>query len=425
MDDVEFSLQSHSSGIIRPLPPLLPPSGGIPIRTHTYQVIKMSFKTASRGIQVLSPDDIAAKFKGKSPYQATCFYNKCMTNVNTPDENIALFRQFRAANPQLFMPDDQVARIRASKGTPNGRSGFFGRSKDRVYSDGYSYDNRGNAYDPYGNPVGGWQDGGRDREYGTAYMDTYAKGSGFFRRKQKPISEPRSIEELGETLKRFNNPIRGRLYIDGIIKNSQSNPQTVENAKHFLAVNSSFVANDEQLAAYRASHPNQGFRQSGGQRRGFFSFARKPIDQPRTDAEIQNTLIHLKGNVERTRYHDKVLANKNSNPETVQRLIAFRQANPQLFASPEEVAAAPHRNTMASRFWMPKEEFDTMSPRKKMFFVGAVKRNNRQKNSSYYLRGLTNPETTTEDRIAMVQIVREFPGLFFSKASPSRRQNQE
>ena len=417
-----------TSNPIHPAPSVLSPQNfprpeGTQSRHTPNQVIQMSYKTTSRVVQQLSPGDIAQIFKGKTPYQATCYYNKCMTNVNTPDENIALFRQFRTSNPSLFLPDDQVARIRNSKNSPNNRAGinggFLNRSGGRVYSDGYSYDNHGNSYDPYGNPVGGWQDGGKEREYGTAFMDSYSKGPGFFRRKQKPISEPRSIEELGNILKRMKNPIRGRAYIDSIITNKDSNPETVENAKHFLAVNSSFIANDEQMAAYRASHP-KGSRQSGGQRRGFFGLVRKPIDQARSDAEIQNTLVHLKDNVSRTRYYDKVMANKNSNPETVQRLVAFREANGQLFASAEEVANAPHRDSMRSRFWMPKEQFDSMSPTKKRFFVGAVNRNNRAKNCAYGLRVTTDPGTTPEDKAAMTEVVNEHSELFFRNPKPNR-----
>ncbi len=384
--------------------------------------------------QDLSPSEVSRIFGGMSPLQATRYYNKCMTNPNTPDANLNLLRQFRAQNPNKFLSDDQMKGSRRSQGSwLSGRSfsgGYRNRSNGRVYSDGYSYDNHGNAYDPSGNPVGGWQDGGKEREYGTAFMDSYTRGGGFFRRKQKPISEPRSIEEIGQTLRGFKDIYRGRRYIDSIITNKDSNPETVENAKHFLAVNSSYIANDEQMAQYMANRNsgprgngyNNGYSNGGRRRFGFF---KRPIDQARSDAEIQNTLVHLKDNVSRTRYYDKVLANKNSNPETVQRLVAFREANNQLFASAEEVANAPHRDSMRSRFWMPKEQFDSMSPSKKKFFVGAVNRNNRAKNTAFSLRVITDPDTSDPDRTAMVQVVREHPLLFFKNAKPLRRQQEQ
>ena len=386
--------------------------------------------------QDLSPSEVTRIFGGMSPLQATRYYNKCMTNPNTPDANLSLLRQFRSQNPNRFLSDEQMKatrrkgqndnQFRRSQGSWVAERGFSGgyrnRSNGRVYSDGYSYDAYGNSYDPSGNPVGGWQDGGRQISF-KPRQDTYAKGNGLFRKK-KPISEARSIDELGAILKGFGNPIRGRLFLEKIVNNSESNPQTVENAKYFLNSNSALVANDEQFAAYMMLGPKKSGAQRN-QRRRFFNFQRKPVDQARSPNEIANTVTHLRDNISRTRYFDKVVNNPNSNIETVDNLIAFKDQHPELFASAEEVANAPHRDSLRSRFWKPQEEFDQMSPAKKKFFVGAVNRNNRAKNTAFSLRVITDPETNTSDRKAMVEVVRENPLLFFKNPRPLRRQLPE
>lgn len=401
---------------------------------HTDQVKEMTSTNNLGRPQDLSPSEVSRIFGGMSPLQATRYYNKCMTNPNTPDANLNLLRQFRAQNPNKFLSDDQMKGSRKSQGSwlaGKGYSGGYrGRNNGRVYSDGYSYDNQGNAYDPSGNVMGGWQDGGEQRQF-YPRKDSYVMGGGFFRRKSKSIDQARSIDEIGETLKGFNDPYRGRMYVDKIINNPDSNPETVKNAKHFIEAGSTFIANDEQMAQYRANRPQgaggYGNRSNGysGGRRNFRFFQRKPVDQPRSPNEVNNTLSHLKDNVSRTRYYDKVMNNPYSNPETVNNLIAYRESNPQLFASADEVANAPHRDSMRSRFWMPKEEFDSMSSAKKKFFVGAVNRNSRAKNTAFSLRVITDPETTTSDRTAMVQVVREHPLLFFKNPKPLRRQQEQ
>ena len=416
----------HSEPIIG-LSQELPRPGGNPIRVYTDQVIKMASKNSLSKPQLLTPSEVSRMFNGMSPLQATRYYNKCMTNPNTPEANASLLMQFRNQNPGMFLFEDQMRGSRASKGSwISGRGysgGYRNRNNGRVYSDGYSYDSYGNAYDPSGNPVGGWQNGGPDRTpFVTA--DRYARGNGGIFRRKKAVGEVRSIEELGQTLKGFNDPIRGRMYLDKIIKNPDSNPQTVKNAMHFLTVGSSFIANDQQMQQYMANRQNGGY---GGrpQRRSFFRPQQKPIDQPRSPQEVANVLTHLGDNVSRSRYFDKTVNNPNSNVETVDNLIAFKDAHPELFASAEEVANAPHRDSMRSRFWKPKEEFDQMSPKKQKFYVGAVNRNNRAKNTAFALRVTTDPDTTTEDRKAMVEVVRENPLLFFKNPKPLRKQSQE
>lgn len=389
-------------------------------------MIELSSRNSLNDPQCLSPSEVTRILTGMSPLQATRYYNKCMTNPNTPVENVNLLMQFRAQNPDRFLTEDQMKGSRGSQGSWMVGKGYSGgwrdRSNGRVYSQGYSYDSQGRSYDSSGNETGGWHDGGIDpKEYGFVYGDDFVRNGGSYRRRQKPISEVRSVAEIGETLKGFNDPVRGRFYLEKIINNPESNPQTVMNAQQFLERGSAFIANDEQIAQYRASHP-----QKSGQGQGFFKkFFQKPIDQARSPQEIANTVGNLKSNVARTRYFDKVLSNPNSNIETVDNLIAYRDANPHLFASDSEVQAAPHDNSFKSMFWKPKEEFDSMSPRKKMFFVGAVNRRSRQKNCAYGLRVTTDPDTSLADKQAFTEVVNENPGLFFKNPKPNRKQPAE
>ena len=386
----------------------------------------MSSKNSLKEPQALTASEVTRMLTQMSPLQATRYYNKCMTNPNTPMENVNLLMQFRAQNPDRFLTDEQMKGSRRSQGSWMSGKGYSGgwknKSNGRVYSQGYSYDNQGRSYDPYGNEVGSWHDGGIDpKEYGFVYGDDFVRNARSNSRKQKPISQARSASEIEETLKGFNDPVRGRFYLEKIVSNPESNPETVKNAQQFLERGSIFIANDDQIAQYRASHP-----QRNGQGQGFFrKFFQKPVDQARSPQEIANTVGHLKSNIARTRYFDKVIGNPNSNCETVDNLIAYRDANPHLFASDEEVLAAPHDDSFRSRFWKPKEEFDAMSPRKKMFFVGAVNRKSRQKNCAYGLRVTTDPDTSPADKQAFTEVVNENPGLFFKNPRPSRKQAEK
>ena len=138
--------------------------------------------------QDLSPSEVSRIFGGMSPLQATRYYNKCMTNPNTPDANLDLLRQFRFQNPNKFLSEDQMKGSRKSQGSWISGKGYSGDYRNggngRVYSDGYSYDSQGYAYDPSGNMMGGWQDGGSERHF-FPRKDSYAAGGGFFRRRQK------------------------------------------------------------------------------------------------------------------------------------------------------------------------------------------------------------------------------------------------
>ena len=120
----------------------------------------------------LSPSELSQMMSGMSPQRATRFYNKCMTNPDTPQENINLLRQFRDQNPQMFLSEDQMKGDRGYKGSWVFGKGFSGGFREKPWggvrdSDGFSYDPHGNRYDNYGNLVTGFTDGGSGRGRGT------------------------------------------------------------------------------------------------------------------------------------------------------------------------------------------------------------------------------------------------------------------
>ena len=166
-----------------------------------------------------------------------------------------------------------------------------------------------------------------------------------------------------------------------------------------------------------------GFSEYYGGGRKMRGEMRIDITQPRSYEQVGSRMREIDGPVGRTRYFMKVVNNSGSNKETITNLVKFRNANPSLFVSDEEaISAGPMRRKEGgfwASLWKSDAEFNAMSPKKKQFFVGAFKRKNRSKNTAYSLRVLTNPDTSREDKIAMVEVVNENPKLFFSKNSPS------
>ena len=299
---------------------------------------------ARNDFQKFTPSEVTRIFRGMSPLKATRYYNKIMTNPDSPKENIDLVMQYRQQNPQKFLSDEQM-RSQRNTGVWSAERGFGGgyRRRGRNYdSDGFSYDQYGNRYDNRGNSTDGFNDGGSERFQGNW--------------------SPNGFSEY-----------------------------------------------------YGAHSQRPRFRRQ-----------RKPISEARSPQEVESTIRGLRSNVARTKYFDTVIGNPESNIETVDNLIAFRDANPHLFASEEEVAAAPRQSSgrggFWSTFWKPQEEFAAMSPKKQKFFVRAFQGRNRARNTAYGLRVMTNPNTSNDDKQAMSEVVNENPGLFFKNAGGGRRQ---
>ena len=102
----------------------------------------MASRNYSKDIQRLSPSDATRMFSGMSPLQATRYYNKAMTNPNSPEENLRIIRQYREQNPQKFLTEEQMSGQRNQGSWLRGR-GYGGgyRPKGMVHdSDGFYYD---------------------------------------------------------------------------------------------------------------------------------------------------------------------------------------------------------------------------------------------------------------------------------------------
>jgi len=135
--------------------------------------------------QKLTPSEVTRIFSKMSPLKATRYYNKCMTNPNTPQDNVALFMQYREQNTNSFLTDEQMKAHR-EKGSWFAGKGYNGgyceRSNGRTYdSYGDGHDNNGRSYDRYGGEYGGYQDGGSERRfYGdrNGFSDYYLSSTG-------------------------------------------------------------------------------------------------------------------------------------------------------------------------------------------------------------------------------------------------------
>jgi len=303
----------------------------------------MASKNSLSKPQDLTPSEATRIFSGMSPLKATRYYNKIMTNPNTPARNIDVVRQYREQNPQKFLSEEQMADQRYKGSWMQGR-GYSGGYRPRNMvrdSDGFYYDqNTGQRYTPYGRDDG-FQDGGDGRRF---------QGNG--------------------------------------------NPNGF---------------NDYYGAAYQKP------------RNGFFNRNRRqqrPISDIRSYDDLYQTVSSLKNDVARTRYFQKVLSNPQTPEETKQNLVRLRNNAPHMFA-PDDVAQAAGPQVQRKGFWAAhwksQEEFDSMTPKEKKFFVKAFQGRNRNGNSSYALKVLTNPGASPEDKAAIASVVQKNPDLYFKR----------
>jgi len=303
-------------------------------------------------IPKLSASEVSSRMGRMSPRQATSFYNRCMVNPDTPQENILLLRQYREQNPDRFLSDEQMRSSRGSTGFGSRKGGWFREKGNHVIDgDGFSYDRDGNRYDAYGNADTGFRDGGSGWSF---------RGNG--------------------------NPNGFSSYYGAA---NQGSPNRYRND----------------------GNPNSG---SNGNRR--------PISEARSYEELGQTLMSLGSDVRRTRYFMKVANNPDTNPETLNNLVRFRNNNPSIFASDETAKEAGpqmqgRRRGIFSNLWKSEDEFKSMAPKKQKFFVRAFRNRNRARNTAYGLRVMTNPTTSQDDKVAMAEVVNENPGLFFKGRS--------
>ena len=295
------------------------------------------------GIQVLSASETSRIFGGMSPLKATRYYNKIMTNPNTPKQNIDIVRQYREQNPQKFLSDEQLmSQGRGNTGVWSRGRGFSGgyRPKNMVQdSDGFYYDQNGQRYDFNVTPDGQIQDGGSgyrfqgngrangfSRYYGAAYQRNWVNnGRGRGRRQQKPISEVRSYDDLYQTLSSLKSDVARSRYFQKVI----GNPQTPEESKQNLVRlrnNAPHIFASDDVA--QAAGPQV-------QRRGFWAAHWKSQEEFDAMAPKEKKFF-VKAFQGRNRggnasYALKVLTNPSASPEDKQAVTNVVQQNPDLY----------------------------------------------------------------------------------------------
>lgn len=293
------------------------------------------------GIQVLSASETSRIFGGMSPLKATRYYNKIMTNPNTPKQNIDIVRQYREQNPQKFLSDDQMrSQGRGNTGVWSRGRGFSGgyRPKNMVQdSDGFYYDQYGQRYDFNVTPDGQIQDGGNgyrfqgngnpngfSRYYGAAYQQNWRNRRGN-RRQQRPISDVRSYDDLYQTVSSLKNDVARTRYFQKVLGNPQTPEETKQNLVR-LRNNAPHMFAPDDVA--QAAGPQV-------QRRGFWAAHWKSQEEFDAMAPKEKKFF-VKAFQGRNRtgnaaYALKVLTNPAASPEDKQACANVVQKNPDLY----------------------------------------------------------------------------------------------
>lgn len=289
----------------------------------------------------LSPSELTRIMSGMSPLKATRYYNKCMTNPDTPKENIDLLMQYRAQNQNRFLSEDQMRGDRGYKGSWNfgkNYSGGYRERRGRVYdSDGYAYDGYGNRYDAYGNMVGRnsdetFSDGGSEPFQGNGdprgFNDYYGAGRGMLRSRRRPISEPRSYEELAQRIYSMDSDVARTRYFMKVVNNPETNPDTLNNLVRLRNGNPSIFASDEDAkAAGPVRRPG-----TGG---GFWASMWKPQDQfdamsPKKK-KFFTVALRNRNRARNTAYGLRVMTNPVTSQEDKDAMAAVVNENSALF----------------------------------------------------------------------------------------------
>ena len=292
------------------------------------------------GIQKLTPSEATRIFAGMSPLRATRYYNKIMTNPNTPQENLSIVRQYREQNPQRFLSDEQMAGQRNTGSWIRGR-GFSGGYRPRGMvqdSDGFYYDqNTGQRYNPYGRDDG-FQDGGDGRRfqgngrangfsnfYGAARMRPHNGSFNSNRNQRRPISDVRSYDDLYQTVSGLKSDVARTRYFQKVISNPETPDETKQNLVRLRNNAPHIFASDEEAAA---AGPQV-------QRRGFWAAHWKSQEEFDSMSGKEKKFF-VKAFQGRNRggnasYALKVLTNPAASPEDKQAVTNVVQQNPDLY----------------------------------------------------------------------------------------------
>ncbi len=295
------------------------------------------------GIQKLTPSEATRIFAGMSPLRATRYYNKIMTNPNTPQENLNIVRQYREQNPQKFLSDDQLkAQGRGNTGSWMRGKGFSGGYVPKgmvADGDGFYYDQNGNRYGFNVTPDGQIQDGGNgyrfqgngnpngfSRYYGAANQRNWlGRGRRNYQRQQVPISQPRSYDDLYRTVSGLRSDVARTRYFQKVLNNPDTPEETKQNLVRLRNNAPQMFASDEEAIAAGPQVQRKGFWASHWKSQEDFD-SMSPKEQKFFVKAFQG-----KNRYRNCSYSLKVMTSKTSSPEDKEACASVVQNNPEFF----------------------------------------------------------------------------------------------
>lgn len=303
------------------------------------------FAKQQTGPPRLTPSEVTRVFSGMSPLKATRYFNKCMTNPGTPDQNLDLMRQYRRQNPDRFLSDDQMKGQWFRGSWPAGRGysgGYRDRSNGRVYrNDGSSCDNLGREYGADGSESGGYRDGG--------YSGRRTSGRSYWPRTAAPRKDPaleRSPEEIAQVLTGLRSNVARTRYFQTVMRNPQSHEATVARLFDFRQKHPElFVSDQEALNAPR---------RSGGLFSGFrWSSLWKSQEEfdalPPKKKKFFVGAFRRRNRSKNTAYGLRVLVNPTTPVGDKQAMVETVNENPLLFFSKEQPSPGEPRSDYGGR----------------------------------------------------------------------------
>lgn len=304
--------------------------------------------------QKLSPSQITDMFAGMSRERATNYLHKCLMNPETPTANVNLLLQYREQNPDRFLSMEEMD---AAKDKRRGIGGFFG----------------------------------------------------FGRRNDEP--KPKRIRLLrndqdAEMLFEGMDPYRATAYINRIVTNPDTPMENRELVQKFARENPSRFMNEEEFNYVTAERKRQNAErvQRNMPPGGYGGFDDR--GNLRTGYEDRRGWSGGRDN----RYDDRRGGRGQPRGMYDDRGYGYGAYNVDDGRGYEQTG---NERRFWSFLWKPKEEFDSMEPKEKKFFVRFYRNKTRAQNTAYGLRVMTNPESSIEDKRAVAEVVNDHPQMFF------------
>ena len=207
------------------------------------------------------------------------------------------------------------------------------------------------------------------------------------------------------------------------------------------------VHNKDAVAEYMTNHPER-FLTDAEVKADPGIFARRsrrstkrPITEVRSIEDISRAVSNMKTPLRKRMYLESMIDNEDTPEETRQNAKDFMNLNRDRLATDKQVEAYKARKAAEaadpelrnrrfwSRFWKSKEDYDKMSPKEKKFFGIAFQNKNQTRTASYFLRILSNKESSQEDKDAVMKVINDNPYMVFRhynrdwKNAPRREYN--